>query len=181
MLDAGSAGGVIGAAAGAIEAGVAADLSAAAAAGNSQQLKVDLQALYDYYFKVKAVHDSFTRSLAHLPEEPYSSQELEVSPIEGVTDSVQTTVVSALCTLGGVGSLKSSASVVSAQLAKHLCQIAETYKAYVNVDDQKASELQSAGSSGAGDIGYGGGSRNATYLAQEAAALAASATLPGWL
>jgi hypothetical protein len=181
MLDAGSAGGVIGAAAGAVEAGVAADLAAAAAAGNSQQLKVDLQALYNYYFKVKAVHDNFTRSLAHLPEEPYSSQELEVSQIQGVTDSVQTTVVTALCTLGDTGSLKHASQVVSAQLAKHLCQIAETYRAYVNVDDQKASELQSAGSSGAGDVGYGGGSRNARYLAEEAAAMAGSAALPGWL
>ncbi len=42
----------------------------------------------------------------------------------------------------------------------------------MQVDDQKASELQSAGDSGAGDINYGGGSR-ATLLALEEAAAAA--------
>lgn len=176
MLDAIGAAGAIGAAAGAVEAGVAADLASAAASGNAQQLKVDLQALYDYYFKVKAVHDEFERQMAGLPDEPYSSQELEVSRIAGVTDSVQQTVVSALNM--NSQSLKRSAAVVSARLARHLCKIAETYTAYVNVDDQKAAELQSAGASGAGDIDYGGGSRT-MHAAEEAAAVAGMAMFPG--
>jgi hypothetical protein len=171
----GTAAGVIGTTAGAVEAGVAADLAAAAAAGNAQQLKVDLQALYDYYFKVKAVHDQFVHSMSRLPDEPFSSQCLEVSPITGVTDSVQQTVVSALATVSGT-SMKHGVEVVSAQLAKHLCQIAETYKAYVNVDGQKAAELEGAGTSKAGDISYGGGSRSA----EEAAELSAVAVIPGY-
>ena len=171
----GGAAGVIGRAAGAVEAGVAADLAAAVAAGNAQQLKVDLHALRDYYFKVKEVHDNFVHSMSHLPDEPFSSQCLEVSPIAGVTDSVQQTVVSALATFGG-SSMKHGVAVVSAQLAKHLCQIAETYKAYVNVDDQKAAELEGAGSSTAGDINYGGGSR----AAEEAAMVSALSVIPGF-
>ena|SRR5690242_3199029 len=166
--------GFIGRAAGAVEAGIAADLRAAVAAGNAQQLKVDLQALRDYYFKVKAVHDDFVHSMSHLPDEPFSSQCLEISPIAGVTDSVQQTVVSALASYGG-SSMKHGVAVVSAQLAKHLCQIAETYKAYVNVDDQKAAELQGAGTSSAGDINYGGGSRKA----EEAEALTMLSVMPG--
>lgn len=171
----GGVAGFIGRAAGAVEAGVAADLAAAAAAGNAQQLKVDLQALRDYYFRVKTVHDNFAHSMSHLPDEPFSSQCLEISPIAGVTDSVQQTVVSALATYGG-SSMKHSVAVVSAQLAKHLCQIAETYKAYVDVDDQKAAELQGAGTSTAGDINYGGGSRKA----QEAEAVSMLSVLPGF-
>jgi hypothetical protein len=177
MLDAGGAASSIGSAAAGIEAAVAADLATAVATGNGQQLKVDLQALYDYYFKVKAVHENFKAALKSLPEEPYSSQELEVSRIQGVTDSVQTTVVQALSQYGD-GSLKKSSDVVAARLADHLCKIAETYKAYVQTDDQKASELQSAGDAGAGDISYGGGSR-ATLLALEEAAAAAGVAVVG--
>ena len=177
MLDAGGAAGSIGSVTAGIEAGIAADLAAAAATGNSQQLRVDLQALYDYYFKVKAVHEQFQAALKTLPEEPYSSQQLEVSRIQGVTDSVQTTVVQALSEYGS-GSLKKSSAVVAAQLARHLCKIADTYKAYLQVDDQKASELQSAGDAGAGDINYGGGSR-ATLLALEEAAAAAGVAVTG--
>jgi hypothetical protein len=177
MLDASGSAGIIGSAASAIEAAIAADLAAAEAAGNAQQLKVDLQALYDYYYKVKAVHDEFKRALADLPQAPISSQQLEVSTISGVDDSVQTTVIQALNET--TPSLKRSAAVVSAQLAKHLCNIADTYKAYLNVDDDKASELQGAGTSAAGDINFGGGSR-AAQLAQEQATLAGlGAVLPG--
>lgn len=177
MLDAGGAAGSIGSVASAIEAAITADLAVAAATGNGQQLRVDLQALYDYYFKVKAVHEQFQAALKNLPEEPYSSQVLEVSRIQGVTDSVQTTVVQALSEYSN-GSLKKSAAVVAARLADHLCKIADTYKAYVQVDDQKASELQSAGDAGAGDVSYGGGSR-ATLLALEKAAAAAGVAVTG--
>ncbi|HEY8301569.1 MAG TPA: hypothetical protein VIG48_06705 [Jatrophihabitans sp.] len=179
MLDAGSAASSIGAVAGGIEAGINADLALAVASGNGQQLRVDLQALYDYYFKVKAVHEQFQAALRNLPQEPYSSQVLEVSRIQGVTDSVQTTVVQALAPdIYSGGTLKKSASVVAARLAEHLCKIADTYKAYVQVDDQKASELQTAGDAGAGDINYGGGSR-ATLLALEEAAAAAGVAVTG--
>lgn len=176
MLEADGAASSIGSIAAGIEAGVAADLAAAAASGNGQQLKVDLQALYDYYFKVKAVHENFKAALKNLPQEPYSSQELEVSRIQGVTDSVQTTVVQALSQYGG-GSLKKSSDVVAARLADHLCKIADTYMAYVQVDDQKASELQAAGDAGAGDIGYGGGSRAQLIAVEEAAAAAGVAVV----
>lgn len=176
MLEAMSdAGGVIGAAASGIEAGIAKDLAAAAAAGDNQRLKVDLQALYDYYFKVKTVHENFQHALSTLPDEPFSSQVLEVSRIQGVTDSVQTTVVQALTMYSG--SLKRSAAVVSARLASHLCKIAETYQAYLQVDDQKAAELESAGATGAGDIGYGGGSRTAAAANELRVAGAAVAAL----
>lgn len=167
MLEADGVASSIGSVAAGIETAVAADLALAAASGNGQQLKVDLQALYDYYFRVKEVYENFKSALKSLPQEPYSSQELEVSRIQGVTDSVQTTVVQALSQYGN-GSLKKSSDVVAARLADHLCKIADTYTAYLNVDDQKASELEAAGDGGAGDVGYGGGSR-ALEAAQEAA------------
>jgi hypothetical protein len=176
MLDAaGAAASSISSVGDAILGGMKADLAAAKAAGDAQQLKVDLQALYDYYFKVKSVYETFKQSLVDLPEEPYSSQQLEVSPISGVTDAVQTTVSTALSMTGN--SMKRGVMVVESKLAEHLVKIADTYTAYVHVDDQKASELQSAGTSVAGDVSYGGGSRAADYTKEYQAVSALGAAL----
>jgi hypothetical protein len=179
MLDAAStAAGAIASAAGAVEAGISADLAAAKAAGDGQRIQVDLQALYDYYFKVKAVHKQFLDAITMLPQDPFAEYCMEVSSISGVAESVIASANGALGT--GTDSMKHSMSVIASKLGTHLCRIADTYKAYVRVDDQKSAELQAAGSSGAGDIGYGGASRAATLAAEQKALAATAPFIPGW-
>jgi len=137
--------------------GVASDLAAAAASGNGQQLRVDLQALHDYFYKVSDVRRQFKQQMQSVlgDSNPYESACIADSPITGVSLALQDTTTAALNTSD---SMKSAFMVIYAALSSHLTAIAQTYAAYVNVDHEKSSELQAAGDAGAGDVAYGGGS-----------------------
>lgn len=133
-----------------------ADLAAAAASGNGAQLRVDLQALRDYFYKVTAVrqqfHDSFDPILKK--ENPYDMACVVTSEIHGVAQALQDTTTAAL---GASNSMKGAYKAIDDALARHLTAIADTYTAYINVDHQNSSELQAAGDAGAGGVTYGGG------------------------
>lgn len=153
----------------AVEGAAAAGLEAAAAAGNGQQLQVDLQALYDYFYKVTDVRKQFRDSFKGIldKQNPYDTACIMTSEISGVAQAIQDTTTAALSATEG---LKNAFMVVDAALSHHLSAIADTYTAYVNVDHEKSAELQAAGDTGAGDISYGGGSIAATRAKLEKAA-----------
>ncbi len=141
----------------AVVSGVQADLAAAAAAGNGQQLQVDLQVLHDYFYKVSDVRTQFKQTMQKVlaQSNPYESACIADSEITGVSQALQDTTTAAL---NSSNSMKSAFMVIYGALGDHLSAIAQTYSAYVNVDQEKSSELQAAGDSGAGDVAYGGGS-----------------------
>src|SRR5690349_19089221 len=143
-------------------------LAADAASGNGQQLRVDLQALHDYFYKVTDVRRQFKDAMQTVLRNgnPYESACIADSDIAGVSMALQDTTTAAL---NSTDSMKSAFMVVDSALANHLTAIAETYAAYINVDHEKSSELQAAGDSGAGDVAYGGGSiAKQTAQAQQA-------------
>lgn len=154
MTDAASSIASVGAA---VAASAASDLAAASAAGNGQQLQVDLQALHDYFYKVCEVRRQFKDSMRKVLDQanPYESACIADSQIGGVSMALQQTTTAAL---NSTDSMKAAFVVIDDALSGHLTAIAQTYTAYVNVDHEKSSELQAAGDSGAGDIAYGGGS-----------------------
>ncbi len=141
----------------AVVSGVQADLAAAAASGNGQQLQVDLQVLHDYFYQVSDVRRQFKKTMQTVlgQANPYESACIADSEITGVSLALQDTTTAAL---NSSDSMKSAFTVIHSALGEHLTAIAETYSAYVNVDQEKSSELQAAGDTGAGDVAYGGGS-----------------------
>lgn len=132
-------------------------LGADVAAGNGAQLRVDLQALHDYFYKVTEVHRQFRQAFQPVltKQNPYDTACVMTSEIHGVAQALQDTTTAAL---GTGDAMKGAFDAVDSALAHHLTAIAHTYIAYVHVDTQKSSELQAAGDTGAGAVAWGGGS-----------------------
>lgn len=132
-----------------VVAGIGADLAEAAAAGNSGQFQVDLQALHDYYFKVYDIWTQLNQHANGLPQDPFAVACVNTGQIPGVTSAIESTVNSAL---GATESMRTAMESVRARLSKHLHALHDVYVAYVQSDSQGASELTQAGNGHAANI-----------------------------
>jgi hypothetical protein len=153
----------IGSSAASVEAGWQQKLAGATAAGDSEQVRVDLHALRAYYFKIKNILDDFTTATKDLPRSPFATQCRMTSGIPGVSDSIEATVDNAL---GDMQSMRQAMKAIREQLTNHLCALADTYTAYIRVDEQKSSELEGAGSSDVGAVNYPAPAQGGTASAQ---------------
>jgi hypothetical protein len=131
---------------GAVAAGIGEDLAAEV---GTDKFQVDLQALHDYYYKVYNLWEGLNHYARDLPQDPYSAQCIATSGIPGVADAIQATVDGAL---GQADSMVVAVNSVRANLGQHLQALADVYTAYVQVDQQNATELTQAGTPSAANI-----------------------------
>lgn len=112
------------------------------ASGDAGQFKVDLQALYDYFYGVYDILDKVEAQTKRLPSDPYYSACLADSQIPGVSAAIEATVDAAL----GTASMSMAAALqnVKSLLAKHLTAVKGVYTAYVHADTEGATELTQA-------------------------------------
>ena len=120
------------------------------ASGNAGQFKVDLQALYDYFFSVYDILDTVERQAKTLPQDPYYAACVADSQIPGVSAAIEATVDGAL----GTASMSMAAALqnVKGLLAKHLSAVQGVYNAYVHADTEGATELTQASNAGAANV-----------------------------
>lgn len=122
--------------------------------GSGQQVKVDLQALYDYYFHVKRDYDEFTDATKDIQQSPYDNACVATSEIPGVAQAIEATSMAAQ---GSYLSMRDAIKSVRELLAAHLTAVAEADKGYVKVDVEKSQDLQGAATSKVGGVAYGNG------------------------
>jgi hypothetical protein len=126
----------------AVAAGIGEDLAHAAQSGNAGQFQVDLQAVYDYYFKVYDIWQRLNHHANALPRDPFAMACLNTGQIPGVSAAIESTVNGAL---GAERSMRHALEVVRGNLSTHLQALHDVYVAYVNVDAANASKLTQAG------------------------------------